>query len=83
MHFFTLTLLTEPDFLEIHQLEITTGQTFLVFGLFSYIPTLRIPITANLEYLVRQFGQREGIESQSWLVPNNPKPKNEKERMSE
>lgn len=62
--------------------KITQSQTFLVFGLFSYMPTLPDPYLANLGYLARQFGQkREGIKGiKSWLVCQiTQKPKNEKE----
>ncbi len=62
--------------------KITSSQTFLVFGLFSYMPTLPDPYLANLGYLARQFGQtREGVRGiKSWLVCQiSQKPNNEKE----
>lgn len=50
--------------------RIIKSQTFLVFGMFSYIPTLPDPYVANLGILSRQFGKKaKGLEGiQSWLI---------------
>lgn len=50
--------------------RIIKSQTFLVFGMLSYMPTLPDPYVANLGILSRQFGKRNrGIDGiQSWLV---------------
>jgi hypothetical protein len=50
--------------------KITKSQTFLVFGLISYLPTLPDPYVANLGRLDKQFGKKvSGVESiQNWLI---------------
>ncbi len=50
--------------------RIVKSQTFLVFGMLSYMPTLPDPYVANLAILSRQFGKRgSSLDSiQSWLV---------------
>lgn len=50
--------------------RIIKSQTFLVFGMLSYMPTLPDPYVANLGILSRQFGKRgRSIDSiQSWLI---------------
>ncbi|MDR7129600.1 hypothetical protein J2X69_001945 [Algoriphagus sp. 4150] len=50
--------------------KIVRSQTFLVFGMLSYMPTLPDPYVANLGILSRQFGNKgRGIEAiQSWLI---------------
>ncbi len=59
--------------------RIIRSETFLVFGLLRYIPTLPDPYVANLSILERQFGDsRKGIAGiKSWLVCRiSQKPKN-------
>ncbi|MEB2777128.1 hypothetical protein SYJ56_17570 [Algoriphagus sp. D3-2-R+10] len=61
--------------------RIIKSQTFLVFGMLSYMPTLPDPYVANLGILSRQFGRdTRGIESiQSWLICQiSQEPANEK-----
>jgi hypothetical protein len=50
--------------------RIIKSQTFLVFGMFSYMPTLPDPYVANLGILSRQFGKKaKGLAGiQSWLI---------------
>ncbi|WPR77612.1 hypothetical protein [Algoriphagus sp. NG3] len=50
--------------------RIVKSQTFLVFGMLSYMPTLPDPYVANLGILSRQFGKRgSSLDSiQSWLI---------------
>lgn len=50
--------------------KILKSQTFLVFGMLSYMPTLPDPYVANLGLFARQFGdKRKGIDGiKSWLV---------------
>ncbi|UZD23250.1 hypothetical protein [Algoriphagus halophytocola] len=50
--------------------RIVKSQTFLVFGMLSYLPTLPDPYAANLGVFARQFGdKRKGIDGiRSWLV---------------
>ncbi|MCE7053830.1 hypothetical protein LZF95_04000 [Algoriphagus sp. AGSA1] len=50
--------------------RITKSQTFLVFGMISYMPTLPDPYVANLGVLNRQFGNRgSSLDSiQNWLI---------------
>jgi len=50
--------------------RIIKSQTFLVFGMLSYMPTLPDPYVANLGILSRQFGRKgRGIDRiQSWLI---------------
>ncbi|REG90365.1 hypothetical protein [Algoriphagus antarcticus] len=62
--------------------RIIKSQTFLVFGMLSYMPTLPDPYVANLGILSKQFGRKtrgmEGI--QSWLICQiSQEPVNEKE----
>lgn len=61
--------------------KISKSQTFLVFGMLSYMPTLPDPYVANLGIFARQFGdKRKGIDGiRSWLVCQiSQEPKNEK-----
>ncbi|MBN7815927.1 hypothetical protein [Algoriphagus pacificus] len=50
--------------------KIIKSQTFLVFGMLSYMPTLPDPYVANFGILARQFGdKRKGLDGiKSWLV---------------
>lgn len=50
--------------------RIIKSQTFLVFGMLSYMPTLPDPYVANLGILSRQFGNKSrGIDGiRSWLI---------------
>jgi hypothetical protein len=50
--------------------KIIKSQTFLVFGMLTYMPTLPDPYVANLGIFARQFGdKRKGIDGiKSWLV---------------
>lgn len=50
--------------------KIIKSQTFLVFGMLSYMPTLPDPYAANLDYFARRFSDKgRGIEGiKSWLV---------------
>lgn len=50
--------------------KIIKSQTFLVFGMLTYMPTLPDPYVANLGVLSRLFGNKgRGIEGiQSWLI---------------
>ncbi|EAZ79230.1 hypothetical protein [Algoriphagus machipongonensis] len=50
--------------------KIVKSQTFLVFGMLSYMPTLPDPYVANLGIFARQFGNaKKGFQGiRSWLV---------------
>ncbi|MEP1258512.1 hypothetical protein [Algoriphagus sp.] len=62
--------------------RILKSQTFLVFGMISYMPTLPDPYVANLGILRKSFGnKRKGIDAiQSWMICHiSQEPKNEQE----